>query len=100
MWLVQRGNDQRRCYPEQPAPSSPEPDATLVHGKSWDHFRTTVCTRMNNPHVGTPSAPLHSRTDLDRRQTHFLGVKGSPVQIRPSRQFFEHLYPELGTKLP
>src|SRR5215470_13915314 len=27
-----------------------------------------------------------------------LGVKGSPVQIRPSRRFFEHLYPELGTK--
>jgi len=27
-----------------------------------------------------------------------LGVKGSPVQIRPSRLFFEHLYPELGTK--
>ena len=28
----------------------------------------------------------------------FLGVKGSPVQIRPSRRFFEHLYPEFGTK--
>jgi hypothetical protein len=28
----------------------------------------------------------------------FLGVKGSPVQIRPSRRFFERLYPELGTK--
>src|SRR5262249_39621858 len=27
-----------------------------------------------------------------------LGVKGSPVQIRPSRRFFEHLYPEMGTK--
>ena len=27
-----------------------------------------------------------------------LGVKGSPVQIRPSRRFFERLYPELGTK--
>jgi hypothetical protein len=26
-----------------------------------------------------------------------LGVKGSPVQIRPSRPFFEHLYPSLGT---
>ena len=28
----------------------------------------------------------------------FLVVKWSPVQIRPSRRFFEHLYPELGTK--
>ncbi len=27
-----------------------------------------------------------------------LGVKGSPVQIRPSQRFFEHLYPEMGTK--
>jgi hypothetical protein len=26
------------------------------------------------------------------------GVKGSPVQIRPSRRIFEHLYPKLGTK--
>jgi len=27
-----------------------------------------------------------------------LGVKGSPVQIRPSRRVFERLYPKLGTK--
>ncbi len=27
-----------------------------------------------------------------------LGVKGSPVQIRPSRRVLEHLYLELGTK--
>jgi hypothetical protein len=27
-----------------------------------------------------------------------LGVKGSPVQIRPSRRFYERLCPELGTK--
>jgi hypothetical protein len=28
----------------------------------------------------------------------FLGVKGSRVQIPPSRRFFERLYPEMGTK--
>jgi hypothetical protein len=28
----------------------------------------------------------------------FLGVKGSRVRIPPSRPFFEHLYPEMGTK--
>jgi hypothetical protein len=28
----------------------------------------------------------------------FLGVKGSPVQIRPSRRFFERSYPEMGTR--
>jgi hypothetical protein len=29
----------------------------------------------------------------------WLGVKGSPVQIRPSRRVFERLYPGLGTKI-
>jgi len=28
----------------------------------------------------------------------FLGVKGSRVQIPPSRPFFEQLFPELGTE--
>jgi hypothetical protein len=28
----------------------------------------------------------------------FLGVKGSRVQVPPSRPFFEHSCPEMGTK--
>jgi hypothetical protein len=43
---------------------------------------------------GSPFDSIRSGRTLDS----WLGVKESPVQIRPSRQFFERLYPKLGTK--
>ncbi len=43
---------------------------------------------------GSPFDSLRPRQTPDS----CLGVKGSPVQIRPSRRFFERLYPEMGTK--
>ena len=62
------------------------------------HSARTCSRRLSPARLGTVLTWL-GRIPADRRVPEtFLGVKGSPVQIRPSRLFFEHLYPEMGTK--
>src|SRR5215468_8696057 len=68
----------------------------LLRGRAWDHFGTTRYapgrTTRTSPH------PPHRPRMLADQAEHprpFLGVKGSPVQIRPSRlvvELFEYSY--------
>jgi len=79
-------------------------------------FRVTYCQSSLGANTGantlrfTPTDPDPAGPSLQVKGSPFdslrpsqtpdscLGVKGSPVQIRPSRRFFERLYPKLGTK--
>ena len=64
-----------------------------ITGARDPHSPALTCSPVRGLHLRKHGNALVAG-DVDA----FLGVKGSPVQIRPSRRFFEHLYPEMGTK--